>query len=249
MISSKFTLKADEAMLRYKNLTDTWQVLFGRALASPEFGYAGQPSKVINEAVEIAEAYLRAETDHVAATLYEIAHKAQGLVSSKITNTDSDLLTLEAQTHLGETQSYILDEIAAQIRRDIANMRQSLQRVVLDTSIIQRTHRLKSREAVVAWRLRNDETLDFNFKDRRAHRTPSAKFVRGVWRQTMLCVHNETTLFTLAEYGQSRAGIYKVVEDQEQFVAAISLNDQGVGYNEVRSQLFHPNSNAYLGVI
>lgn len=249
MIPTRLDTKAQAAALRYSVLTDAWQGLFSRALSSPDFGHARQASEVIREAYEIAQIYIDREMNLIASLLYEIAVEAQGLASRKIANTDEDLLAIEAQTHLGETQQYLRDEITAQIHRDIANVRQSLQRVTLDVSILARTRRLKDRMALVAWRLSNDETLSFNFVDRRAHRTPSARFVRGLWRQTMLSVHNETTLFTLADYGQTEAGIFKVLEGREEQVATIYLDGSSPSYSEIRATLFHPNSNAYLGAI
>lgn len=249
MIPTRLDIKAQAAALRYSVLTDTWQGLFSRALASPNFGHVNQASEVIREAYEVAQLYLDRETDLIADLLHEIAVEAQGLASRKIANADADLLAVEAQTHLSETQQYLRDEITAQIHRDIANVRQSLQRAALDVSILARTRRLKDRAALIAWRLSNDETLSFNFTDRRAHRTPSARFVRGLWRQTMLSVHNETTLFTLADYGQATAGVFKMLEGGEGQIATIYLDGSSPSYGEIRSELFHPNSNAYLGAI
>lgn len=245
MISHKLTTAADEAGARYRSLTDSWQALYGRALTSPNFGYANQASDVIREAYDIAAIYLERETDLIGSTLYEIAVEAQGLASRAIADIDADLLAVEAQTHLSETQQYIRDEIVAQIHRDIANIRQTLQRAVLDVAMLERTSKVKGRAAVVTWRLSNDQTLSFNFTDRRAHRTPSAKFIRGLWRQTMLSVHNETTLFTIADHGLSRAGIFK----DDELVAFVHLDGSGPNYSEIRTTLFHPNSNAYLGAI
>lgn len=249
MIPTRLDIKAQAAALRYSVLTDTWQALFGRALSSPEFGYAGQASNVIREAYEAAQLYLDRETDLIAALTHEIAVEAQGRASLKIANIDADLLAVEAQTHLGETQQYLRDEIVAQIHRDIANVRQSLQRAVLDVAMIARTRKLKDRAAVVAWRLSNDETLSFNFTDRRAHRTPSARFIRGLWRQTMLSIHNETTLFTIADHGLVSAGVFKVIEGSEEHIATIYLDGDGPTYGEILTTLFHPNSNAYLGAL
>jgi hypothetical protein len=249
VIPRNLDIKAQGGALRYSLLTDSWQALFGRALSSPDFGHGSQASNVIREAYETAQMYLDRETDLIAELTHQVAIEAQGLASRKIANIDADLLAVEAQTHLSETQQYLRDEIVAQIHRDIANVRQSLQRAVLDVSMIARTRKLKDRAAVVAWRLSNDETLSFNFTDRRAHRTPSAKFVRGLWRQTMLSIHNETTLFTIADHGLTSAGVFKTIEGVEEQVATIHLDGDGPTYGEIRSTLFHPNSNAYLGAI
>lgn len=249
MIPHILSRHADAAGQRYKDLTDSWQVLFSKALTHPDFGAGGMSSVVIQEAYEIAQSYLDRETDMIASTLHEIAAEAQGLASRDFSTDDAELLAVEAQTHLGETQQYLRDEIVAQIHRDIANVRQSLQRVVLDVSMLARTQRVKGRAAVITWRLANDETLDFNFTDRRAHRTPSSRFIRNIWRQTLLSVHNETTLFTLTDHGQTVAGIYKELEGAIEQVAKLQLDGQGPGYGEIRATWFHPNSNAYLGAL
>lgn len=248
MIPDQLSLKADAAGQRYKALTDAWQVLYGRALSSPDFGSAGQSQAIVAEAYSIAQSYLDTEMDRIHSDLYEIAVEAQGLASREIAHTDEELLAVAAQTHLSETRIYIRDEIVAQINRDIANLRQTLQRAVLDVAMIARTRRLKERAAVIAWRLAHDETLEFNFTDRRARRTPSSKFIRNLWRQTLLSVFNETTLLTIADYGGKTAAVLKVVEGAVQKVETISLNGDGLAYSDIRLELFHPNSNAYLGV-
>ncbi|MGV1754835.1 hypothetical protein [Agrobacterium sp. CG674] len=249
MIPYTLSHYADQAAERYRHLTDAWQHLYSRALSSPDFGTGGQIQAVVAEAYQIAQSYLDSEGDAIASQLHEIAVEAQGLAKRKIADSDDDLLAIDAQTHLSESQRYIRDEIVAQINRDIANIRQTLQRAVLDVSMLARTRRLNTRAAVVTWRMTTDEAVNFAFTDRRSHRTPSAKFIRGLWRQTMLSVHNETTLMTIADHGLNQAAVLKLEEGVEIHVDTIWLDGQGTSYSDIRVGLFHPNSNAYLGVL
>jgi len=248
MIPHRLSLEADAAAARYDMLTSTWQTLYNRALASDRFGYADQAPALAHEAYAIAGTYFETEKDHIASLLEEIATDAHQSVRDKISSRSADELSDDALTHLAATQSYISDEISAQLHRDIALMRQSLQRAVLDVSMMTRTRRIQQRAALIEYRVLNGETLEFTFTDRRARRTPSKTFIRALWRQTLLSVHNEAVLMELADHGIERAAVLHLEDGFVKRKDVISLSglDDLPTYGEIRGTVFHPNSNAWL---
>jgi hypothetical protein len=248
MIPNKLSKIADQAGSRYNNLTLAWQALYGLQISSPNFGHAGQSDRMIKEAYAIAQDYLDLEADVIARDLKEIAVEAHQTLHEKIASIASDNLEDAALAHLSETESYLRDEIIAQIHRDIALLRVSLQRAMLEVRTIARAGRLSERKALIEYRIGNTDMLDFVFMDRRSRRTPSRTFIRALWRQTALAVYNEVVLLTLSDHGIERAAIMHLEEGIMVQVDAISLDGSGdlPGYGEVRNTYFHPNANAYL---
>lgn len=250
MIPNRLSELATEAAGRYEILTMTWEALFNRALSSPDFGKSGQAAMVAAEAYETASAYLIAERGYISEQLAEIASEAHLAVKAKIASNDADELSVAALEHLSETESYLHDEIVAQVHRDNALIRQSLQHAGLVISMMARTRRIPRRQAVMEYRYHHSLPIDFHFTDRRARRTPSRTFIAAVWRQALLSAHNEVTLMAIADHGIERAAILKLESGVEVQTGLISLTGEGdlPGYEEIRSTLFHPNSNAYLGM-
>jgi hypothetical protein len=244
LLPHRLTDAADEAAHRYDALAQTFSALYKTALLSSEFGYAGQPDRLFAEAYDAALPYFERDkavmNDHV----FKIAEAAHQRVSEKIASVDSSGLSNAALDHLGETQTYLSNEIAAQVHRDIAQMRFSLQRVVLDVAITARTRRTTSRQAQMAYVMKNNEELELHFVDRRGRSTPTRTIIRSIYRHALLSVHNETVLHALADHGLEHAAVMKVEDGVEKQIDRLLILD----YAASRDRLFHPNANSYLDV-
>ncbi|WP_326894376.1 hypothetical protein U8P73_36545 (plasmid) [Rhizobium beringeri] len=244
MIPHRLTQAADQAARRYDLLSQTFGALYRSALLSADFGSANQSPVLFNDAYETAGLYFERDKDELAVLSLEIAENAHQSALAKIASVDSSSLSDAALAHVSETQTYLSNEIAAQVHRDIAHMRFSLQRAVLDVSMIARTRRLDHRRAQMAYVMKNTEELELQFVDRRGRRTPTRTFVRSLYRQSLLSIHNETTLHALADHGIETAAVMKLEDGVEKQIDRISIHD----YAELRASLFHPNSNSYLDV-
>lgn len=244
MIPHRLTEAADQAAHRYDMLAQTFSALYQKALMSSEFGYAGQSSKLFAEAYSAAEPYFERDKEEMAGTALEIASEAHRRTLERLRSVDASSLSDEALAHVSETQTYLSNEIAAQVHRDIAQMRFQLQRVVLDVGMIARTRNINSRAAQMAYVVANQHELELNFVDRRGRRTPSRTFIRSIYRHALLSIHNETTLHVIADHGLEEAAVMKVEDGVEKMTDRILITD----YAAVRDQLFHPNANSFLDV-
>lgn len=244
MIPYRLSEAADAAASRYDLLAQTFSALFKAALLSAEFGWAGQHQNLFAQAYEAANGYFERDKTAMNGVAHEIAVNAHQHAIAKIESVDASGLSDAALDHLSETQTYLSNEIAAQVHRDIAHMRFSLQRAVLDVGMIARTRRLDARKAQMAYVMKNSEELEFQFVDRRGRRTPTRTFVRSIYRQGLLSIHNEVTLHTIADHGLEVAAIMKIQEGEELRVGTLDIED----YAEHRDTYFHPNSNAWLEV-
>jgi predicted transcriptional regulator len=244
VIPHKLSEAADAAASRYDLLASTFEAQFKTALLSPQFGYAGQQLAIYNDAYEAAGEYFTRDKEEMAGAVLEIAENAHQRAKQKIASIDASGLSDAALEHLGESQTYLSNEIAAQVHRDIANMRHSLQKTVLDVGMIARSRRIPQRQAQIAWVMNRAEDLELAFVDRRGRRTPTRTFIRSVYRQTLLSVHNEIVLHTIADHGLEHAAVMKLEDGVEKQVERIALTD----YADARAVYFHPNANTYLDV-
>jgi hypothetical protein len=250
MILEILDRQAEEARQRYHNLTLIWGALYTRALAHPDFATGNTAGEVVREAYAAAETYLEGEKDRIITAIDEIALDAHLAVKDEIASIAADELTDAALAHLTQTQNYLSDEIIAQIHRDIALVRRTLQTTALVASTQARGRRIPFRTALIEHRIKNPDELDFSFVDRRFRRSPAKTFIGSIWRYALLSAHNETTLMTLVDHGIDRAAIMRVQDGAEIQSEVISITGQGglPAYPDVRNTYFHPNARSWLAL-
>lgn len=244
MIPHRLSAAAEEAASRYDHLAQTFSALHNKALMSPDLGMSGHSQKIFQEAYEAAALYFERDKAVMHDLVLGIASDAHQRVASELASIDADGLSDAALEHLGETLTYLSNEIAAQVHRDIANLRHEIQRAALSVSMIERSRRIPSRQAQMAFVMKEQPQLDLHFTDRRGRRTPTRSFIRSIYRMALLSVHNEATLHALADHGLETAAVMKLESGLVEHVETISIHD----YAARRDSLFHPNSNSFLDV-
>ncbi|PZR92255.1 MAG: hypothetical protein DI537_13795 [Stutzerimonas stutzeri] len=242
--------QAEAARRRYESLTLNWSGLYSRGLSNLDFSSAQAASAIVQEAYQLANAYLEAEKDRIVDAIDQIASDAHQAVLTEIASVAAGELTDAALAHLTQTQNYLSDEIIAQIHRDIALVRRTLQSTVLSATIQARSRRISFRAALIEHRVKNQDELDFRFVDRRLRSTPAKTFVGSIWRYALLSAHNETTLMTLVDHGLDRAAVRRVENGAVIQTEVISVTGRGGlrAYPEVRNDLFHPNARSWLAM-
>lgn len=248
MIFNRLTQEAESAAVRYGLLTESWRSIFHSALNASDFGSPAVVDRAIEEAYAIASDYLAEERQFMARIVADIATEARQTTLLQIASVDASELSDRAGEHLRATQSYIESELIAQIHRDVALLRQQLQRVDLEVTIASTSRGISERAALIEYRIGNQADLQFVFHDRHARKWASKKFVRAMWRHSLLSVYNEIVLITLAEHGLKRAQV--VHQDPSAathgMIIAMGSNAELPTYSEIRNEIFHPNANAVL---
>lgn len=251
MIAHELSRLANTAAARYEKLTTLWRALYERALSR----YEGSPADTIEwlgrEAYNEAHAFLEDEQGVIIDTLEKVAGSARERILTQLVSIDTEELNEQALAHLSATQVYLYDEILAQIRRDVAHVRQEFQRAILEITMLTRTRGLSVRAAIIEWRMTNPDSLNFAFRDRKFRNVDSAIYIRSLWRLTLLSTYNEVVMLTLADHGVPRAGVMRLDENNSvRQVEVITLDGQGVyeTYADIRGRFFHPNANAWLDV-
>jgi hypothetical protein len=92
------------------------------------------------------------------------------------------------------------------------------------------------------------QTPQFAFLDRAGRRWSSERFVRTIWRHALVLTWNETALLTMTDHKIAEAEIDHSDESYAKRGAIISLAEDAIGitWDQVRDDVFHPNSNAWL---
>lgn len=250
MIFNRLTQEAESASIRYGLLTESWRSVFHSALNSSDFGDSAMRARAVEEAFAIASDYLAQEREIMARVVADIALEARQTTLSQIASVDASELSARAVEHLQATQGYIESELIAQIHRDVALLGQQLQKVDLEVSIASAARGMSQRAALIEYRIGNQADLQFVFHDRHARKWASKKFVRAMWRHSLLAVYNEIVLITLAEHGLSRAQVVHQDPSAEThgMIVAMGSNAEHPTYSEIRNEVFHPNANAVLAM-
>lgn len=248
MIQNEFTRYAESASARYDMLTDSFRQLYTNAFTQADFGSWAQMVRIVKEAYQIAEIYLDNERETIDRILFDIATEAHQTTIREIASIDASELPERVSEHLGVTQRYLVDEIIAQVHRDIAQIRQRLQTAALEVSLSARSRAIPERRALIEFRIGNQSDLSFTFHDRTSRRWSSKKFIRAVWRHTLLAAYNESVMLTLADHGITDAIVSTVDAQAEAAGMRISFSSNSAlpTYSEIRDTVFHPNSNAIL---
>lgn len=244
MICNHLTQLADQAGERYNFFTEGLRSLYHRSITTQKLGTNG-PS---GEAGSLAGLFLETEMDRLEADLNEIAEIARAATLQEIASVDASGLSDEALEHVSVSGEYLNTEIIAQVSRDIATLRKSLQRVALEVSLSAKSNQKSQRTALIEYMLGNRSDIQFFFHDKASRKWQSRTFVRSIWRHTLLSVYNEVVLMTLAEHGLSRAVVehHSPNADYDGMVIALSSNTELPTYSEIRETVFHPNANAWL---
>lgn len=248
MIINRLTAESEFAAGRYETLTGAFRSVFLHSLNDSDFGSVRQSVRVTDEAYRIAETFIEQERIAAARVFEEIASEARTATTREIQSKDASTLTEQALEHLRVAQLYMHNELVSQIHRDIAQVRRALQGVVLEVSLASRSRGVSQRVALIEYRIGNAASLSFQFQDRQTRRWSSKKYVRALWRHTLLSVYNEIVMLTLAEHGLERAMVRHQDGDARfhNMVIVFGSSSEMPTYSEIKDVVFHPNANAWL---
>jgi len=248
--NTRITPAAEAAAQRYGLLVEGWRSLFQMALSKAD-GPGRAIAEVKEQAYAMAWAYIDAEREEIrdqfAAVAYEAHQSAHDQIGSETPEALSDALT----DLLSESEEYLATELIIQTERDIAFLVKSLRQTALQIQISARSQGIAPKAALIQHRIGNAAELHFFFHDRGGQKWPSRKFVRGVWRHSLLSIYNETVLLTLADHGFREAQVYHASKkaDVHGMILAMHSGSEHPTYAEVRNEIFHPNADAVLGAV
>jgi hypothetical protein len=243
-ISELSTAAAD----RYRLFTDGLRGIYARAVSNPDFGRVSHREKVLEEARIASQVFVNSEVDHLQDAVNDIFRAGHQTTLDEIASVDSENVSELALEQLTATLSYLYDEVRAQVTRDVAQLKTKLRMAVLEISVASKVKGVSMRSAQIEYRIANSGDIQFVFRDRASRNWASDKYVRTLWRHTLLSVYNEAVITALADHGVASAVVTHQDEKADVHGMRISLSpgSELPLYSEVRDVVFHPNANAYL---
>lgn len=247
-IQTRFTAEAEAAALRYRTLVEGWRGLYAQALDRPQFGSSSEIERVASEAYAMSRTYLAGEQDFIERAFETIVSEALTATGNELGYIDTFDAPEALSAHEIDAQSYLTHEITIQIERDIAFLKQALRRTMLQVALAARAKDIPLRAALTQHRIGDVAELSFFFHDRRNQKWAAEKFIRAIWRQSLLSLYNETVLLVLADHGQQTAEVnhLDVKAESHGLQVAMSAASALPTYAEIRNEVFHPNSDAIL---
>lgn len=153
--------------------------------------------------------------------------------------------------HWEATGEHLRKLLAAQVARDIATLGTEIQTAAIRVSLARRAGRSPAAEIA---RMTVDRTQgpNFRFVDRLGRRYAAHKHIRDQYRLHLVTTRNEGFLYAAAEAGIEEAVVMHP-NPQHQFAGEIlSLGEEAsdhASYYERSDEIFHPSSDAYLGIV
>lgn len=242
------TPAADAAAQRYGIVVEAWRHLFRQAIGRHDFGSPASFQHVHVEAYNMAQTYLQTEKAMIAASFESVANEALQTTFEQLGSDAAPELPDDASELLSEFQTYLAHEIIIQIERDVAFLVHSLRRTYLEVRLAAESQRIPLRAAMIQHQIGSSTELHFFFHDRGNQKWPSRKFIRAVWRMSLLSIYNETVLLCLAQHGHGLAEVSTLSPKAgvSGMLIALGANSEHPTYSEIRSAVFHPNADAIL---
>jgi hypothetical protein len=241
---------AEESSRRYLGLVDAWRHFHERAIMSPDFGTARGMTALREQAYGNARSFLHAEQVMIQEISHQIALQARrDALNDQSATVTADTLSERIAELLTSSLSDLENEITVQIERDIAFLVRSVRNAALEVETAATAQQISRVAAKVQFRMRDRGELKFYFKDRQNRKWPSQKFVRTVWRQHLLDTYNETVLATLADFGIDQAMVVAPGSNNDRVLVTVLPGSELPTYRELRDEIFHPNSEAYLAPV
>lgn len=246
MITNRMSVAADAAAERYGLLMDGWRAVYRDAIDDRRFGSARLLREVRTRAYDQARTFMEIEIEFVESEITNMTDEAKAAIEDqRRTAVDSGV----AKNEVVEANFALLQrEMTIQMERDVAFMIASLRRSYLNVALAARARGISHKAALIQYRIGNATELQFFFHDRSSRKWPSRRFIRSVWRQTLLSAYNESALVALAALGEDKAQIEHASPAAATNGLVISMSPDSTLpiYSEVRDEVFHPNAEAIL---
>lgn len=247
-VSQILSATADAAAQRYGLLLDGWKNLYLRALDDSDFGTPKQLNRVTAQAYSMGSLFLNGEGSEMQDAFDDIAQRALTATRDELIVEDSETFPDAVDEHVSAFEAHLTTELSIQIERDIAHLKQTLQRTVLSVTLASRAQRLPVKTALLQHRIGGATEPKFGFSDRRGAKWPARRYIRTIWRHDLLALYNDVVLMTLADHGIDTAQIRHTdtTSAWHGMEVAMIANTELPTYADVRDEAFHPNSDAVI---
>lgn len=198
---------------------------------------------------EVAQTFMESEVEFFERDLQSLQDRARALAQSDVLS-GAPSKTLVLSDYADELVTWFRQELRSQIERDINTAVQKRREIALDATLMARS---KGYSEEVAYQLASSRRggVNFYFKDRAGRKYPSQKFIRQLYRQGLITIAIESYALEAAAYGVAELEIVHPDNNHGYVGERITLVEKPnmLTLAEVRDEVFHPNSNAFLRAV
>jgi hypothetical protein len=246
---SPITQRALDATARYQAFLDRLRRQFEIAVADdPTHGSVRLEAAAI--AKEQAQDWLADEAEVIRIDTYGLGLDAYS-AAARATGQASPEAPTELHAHFGNTGNYLLEILAAQAARDISTMVREVNATGMRVDMAQRAGKRKD-AALAAAVMDRGQGPEFRFVDRLGRRYSSSKHVRDQYRHHLLTTTNEAFLYAMSEAGVDEVQINHPERNHKWHGEIVGTHDDkatGTSYYDIRDEVFHPSSDAFLSIV
>lgn len=242
----RYTEIALDAGERYLGVLQTFRSMLFAAEAQA-FTNA-RANALRNSAIDVSRAFLVSERDHIETALRETALEAIRSAQTDVAVAPVSNLPESFEAFLTQSESFLETELASQLTRDAEALVRRYREFAVETNLAMKGRQMTPRAAIAAIALQANDKMKFQFRDRGGRLYASQKFIRTVWRQTMVSLAAEFYLLEAADRGAQVVEVQHPDSNSAWNGYEIDLNDLAA-FIDIRDEAFHPQSNATLKVI
>lgn len=236
MNPTRYTEVSAQASERYQAVLTTFRgMLF--AYLNESFS-ASRASELRSNAVDIGKMFFRSEQAIIEEELHRTALDALWTVEDQIGVQRSKEVSDTFSAFLTQHMDYLESELRAQLSRDVEMLVRRFREVALEKHL------------GAAARLDVGGVSRFHFRDRVGRLYPSQKFVRSVWRHSLVMVGAEFFALEAADRGYSEIEVVSQDKSSRWTGLKIGLSDASPepSFSDVRDEVFHPQTQITLKV-
>ncbi|MCR9222938.1 MAG: hypothetical protein NXH70_02615 [Hyphomonas sp.] len=203
-------------------------------------------------AVDRARSFKQDELEIFEFAMEDIIREARDLLTEDVQATGGLLdLPQSVVAYVDELSAFYDTEITSQIQRDVSQAAHKLSEFALEVFMVRQQPFESHQGAHIKALIDTNEQLRFFFRDRTGRRHASQKFVRGMFRQTLLMAALHTYSVEAMMAGADHLEVTHPEDKAD--VAGMKIGfrrDQDLPViADLKDEVFHPNSRAFVKAV
>ena len=236
---------AEAAAQRYNNAILSFKGAYDSALDRPDVFSQRAVEILSNDLYHVGEVYMRTETvlieNEVRETLLNARRDARSDLRIDIAEKETSL----SDAHLSAIQEHIRLEIATQLERDIQFVIKRYRQLALRVEIHRNATGWQYGASLTQVKMQ-EKALKHYFRDRAGRKIPSQRFVRMLWRQELIHGYMRAYILEMSAFGVKELKIWHPNQDHRAYGQIVSLVEDGQSFEDIKDDVFHPNTEALL---
>lgn len=242
----QFTLIASTASQRYVDVLGVFRSMLNSSELTPFSKRSAEDLR--SQALEVARAFWKSESTVSEHILLETAQDAISNAHSDLKEKPSSKVHKRNEAFLEQSHSFLMAEIWAQLQRDVEALVKRYREFGLMVDLTARHGNISREQAILKTLAGAQAGVRFTFKDRAGRLHISQRFMRTLWRHSLVCLYADFYMLEAVSLGAEAIEITNT-DPNHLFTGHIINVADNADYLSLREEIFHPNSTVILKAI